>query len=195
MPTQVGIVNAALQLAATEAQITALNDGSVEANAASAVYSIAVQLLLRQLDPDFARTVAALALAAPISIINPFTYEYVYPATCLRARQVAPPLSGAGSLPDINDPQPVRGLVAHDPAFGNRVILSNQQNAVLAFTSSAVTESEFDAAFTEALIRRLANPLAMALAGRPDFARELLEEAERYAGMSELADEMADGQV
>jgi hypothetical protein len=194
------IVNAALVLINSQSQITALNDGSTEANAANAVYATVVQLLLRQMDPDFARTTAALALAPSPAIVAPWAYEYTYPATCLRARQVAPPRSGAGSLADPFDPVPIRSSVQFDPNGGGanipaKVILSNQQNALLVFTSAAVTENQWDAAFTEAAIRRLASPLAMAIAGHPDFARELLEEAERYAGMAELADESADGMV
>jgi hypothetical protein len=34
------------------------------------------------------------------------------------------------------------------------------------------------------MARRLANPLAMALAGRPDFARELLQESQQYASIA-----------
>ena len=194
MATQAGIVNAALQLAGAQDQITALNDGSVAANAANVIYSIAVQLLLRQLDPDFARTHLSLGPVA-LTIPSVFTNGFAYPGNCLHLRQVAPPPSGNGSLADPFDPQPIRGEVAYDPGLGIRVILTNQANPIAIFTTQGVTEAQFDSAFTEALIRRLANPLAMALAGRPDFARELLEEAERYAGMQELADENADGQV
>lgn len=193
MPTQAGIVNDALQLTGEQVQITGSLpnfDGSPAGLAAGALYTPALQLLLREMDPDFARTSAVLAIAAPIGIVNPFAYEYAYPATCLRARQIAPPNSGTGALADPYDPQPVRGIVAYDATFANKVILTGQQNAVLWFTTSAVAEALFDAGFAEALSRRLANPLAMALAGRPDFARELLEESERYASLATTAEEL-----
>lgn len=196
MTTAAGIVNAALELIDAQVQITSLTDGSVEANAAQVVYQPCVLLLLRQTDPDFARTTAVLTVGSGSP--GYWTYEYLYPADCVRARQVRPPKSGTGALVDPFDPLPVRAEIAYDPKGGGattpaKVILTNQQNAWLTYTTSLVTEAMFDAAFVEALTRRLGNPLAMAIAGRPDFARELLEESERYAGMSELADDSADG--
>ncbi|HLX18466.1 MAG TPA: hypothetical protein VKS24_25035 [Bradyrhizobium sp.] len=198
MPTQAGIVNEALAMIDSQATITALNDGSVEANAATQIYTPTLQMLLRQLDPDFARTTNALVAAAASSPLPPFQYEYAYPADCLRARQVAPPPTGTGSLADPFDPRPIPSEIAYDPNGGGvstpeKVILTNQQNAWLSYTTSNVTEAMFDAAFVEAFARRIASPLAMAIAGRPDFARELLEEAERYAALAELVDERADG--
>jgi len=201
MTTSADIVNESLELIASQAQITALNDGSVEGNAAAVVYAPTVQLLLRQLDPDFARLPSfELSVTAAASVPSPWAYEYAYPADCLRLRQLAPPASGPGSLADPFDPVPIRGEVAFDPNGQGankpaKVILSNQQSALATYTTSLVTEDDWDPAFREAVVRRLANPLAMAIAGRPDFARELLEESERYAGLAELADDSADGQV
>lgn len=196
MATQIQIVNAALVLINSQSQITALNDGSTEANAANAVYATVVQLLLRQMDPDFARKGGILVLNPnqTQTSATPFAFVYTYPADCLRVRQVAPAIGAY----DVNDPQPVRAAIAFDPlTMGGpaKVILSNQPSALAIYTTSLVTEAQFDPGFTEAVIRRLASPLAMAIAGRPDFARELLEESERYAGMAELADEAADGMV
>ena len=64
-----------------------------------------------------------------------------------------------------------------------------EQNAIAVYTSNIPTVDEWDTAFREAVVRRLATPLAMALAGRPDFSRELLTESEQYAQMSEIIDE------
>jgi hypothetical protein len=203
--TSTTIVNEALAMIDSQAVIISLTDGTVEANAASQVYTPTLQLLLREMDPDFARAIGALApvtqaptpgeLASPLP---PWQYEYVYPADCLRVRQVAPPPSGLGALSDPYDPQPILWEVGVDLNGGGsdvpvKVILTNQQNALIAYTTSDISEAVFDAAFVEVFARRLSNPLAMAIAGRPDFARELLEESERYAGLAELVDERADG--
>jgi hypothetical protein len=155
-------------------------------------------LTLREIDPDFARTQVALSASGATAPLVPWSYEYLYPADCLRLRQVRPPSSGIGSLADPNDPQPVRAEVSYDPNGAGstspaKVILTNQQNALANYTTSSVTENQWDAVFREIVVRRLANPLAMAIAGRPDFARELLEEAERYAGLAELTDDSSDG--
>ena len=70
-----------------------------------------------------------------------------------------------------------------------KVILTNQASAIAAYISTTVTEAQWDAAFNQAVVARLANPLAMALAGRPDFAREVLQEAMQAGAIADGADD------
>lgn len=186
----VAVVNETLQFLGQQYQITSLTDGSAAATASNVLYVPTVQLMLREINPDFARIVNALAIAAGTPP-PPWTYQYTYPADCLRMRQVRPPGSGTGSLSDVNNPYPVKSNVgiATVSAALTKVIWSNQQNALGVYTSSSVTEAMWDAVFTDAVVRRLANPLAMALAGRPDFARELLDESAQVAATAEMVDE------
>jgi hypothetical protein len=185
-PDAKSVVNAALEEVAAQTQITALTDGSTAAKAALVVYQPTVQLLLRAMDPDFARFTDALGVATGTPP-PPWTYQYTYPTNCLRLRQVRPL---AGSY-DVNDPQPIRSniAVATVSTVLTRIILTNQANALAVYTTSDVTEPQWDSVFSDAVVRRLANPLAMALSGRPDFARELLEEASRIAELSDSVDE------
>lgn len=189
--TSVSVVNEALQLVASQVEISSLSDGTPAAVAASVVYQPTVEFLLRAMDPDFARFTAPLVLSAAVTPIPPWPYEYLYPSDCLRLRQVRPPGSGAGSLVDINDPHPTRANVAFDviAAVPTKVILTNQINALAVYTSSAATEAFWDSAFQDAVVRRLGNYLAMALSGRPDFARELLEEAGSTAALADAVDD------
>ena len=186
----VNVVNEALNFIASQTQITSLTDGSAAANAATVLYAPTVQLMLRELDPDFARIVNPLAIAAGTPP-PPWTYQFAYPGDCLRMRQVRPPANGAGSLADPNNPYPVKANVgvATVATVLTKVIWSNQQNALGVYTSSNVTEAIWDAVFTDAVVRRLASPLAMALSGRPDFAREILETSAQVAATAEMVDE------
>lgn len=181
------VVNETLQMIGSQTQITALTDGSRAAKAASTVYSATVTLLLRELDPDFARFTAALTLSAAPTPVQPWAFEYLYPSDCLRLRQVAPL---AGSY-DPNDPQPIRANVAFDVigSVSTKVILTNQASAVGIYTSSTPTEEQWDAVFQDAVVRRLGNPLAMALAGRPDFAEKLLMQSAQMASTAESVDD------
>lgn len=185
--TSADIVNRALELAGNQVTVSGSNpafDGTPAGNAAGVLYTPALQLLLRQMDPAFARRTATLVVAGGTTP-PPWTQEYTYPADCLRVRAVRP---AAGSY-SLNDPQPIRAAIAFDNGLAAKVIVSNTASALAVYTSTTPNENQFDPAFVETLARRLASPLAMALDGRPDFARELLEEAERYASMSELVDE------
>ena len=189
--TVVAVVNYALELIASQAQITGLTDGSAAANAASVVYAPTVQLMLRELDPDFSRFTGPLSVAVTPSNLPWWTYEYTYPANCLRVRQIRPPASGAGSLADPYNPVPVRANVGVDTIGSTltKVILTNQQNALAVYTTSSVTESQWDTVFAEAVARRLGNPLGLALSGRPDLAKQLLEEATQIAMTGGAVDE------
>lgn len=187
----VTIVNSALEQIASQAQIISLADGTPAALAASVVYAPTVQLMLRELDPDFAQFTAPLTIAVTPPSYPPWAFEYLWPADMVRLRQVRPPGSGTGSLTDLNDPQPVRASVAFDviAAVNTKVILSNQINALAVYTTSTVTEAQWDSVFTDAVVRRLANPLAMALSGRPDFAKTILEQSAMMAQTAEAVDD------
>lgn len=197
MATSADIVNRALELVASQVRISGSApafDGSTAGNAAGVLYQPAVEALLRQIDPDFARTALALVAQANATVLalTRWTYEYAYPAASLRLRQIRPQPGDYDPL----DPLPVRAQVMTDPLSAGgpaRVVLTDQAGAIAVFTTGAAgvgAESLWDAGFQEAVARRLANPLAMALAGRPDFARELLEESAQFAQLAELSEEL-----
>lgn len=186
--TQLSVVNESLQLISAQTTVTSLVDPQQPAGLyAAVIYAPTVQLLLREMEPAFARYTAALTLSAAVTPVEPWSYEYLYPSDCVRLLQVAP---AAGAY-DVLDPQPVRSNVGFDiiSAVNTKVILTNQINAVAVYISSTPTETQWDALFQDAVVRRLANPLAMALSGRPDFAREILEESARMAQTADSADE------
>jgi hypothetical protein len=188
------ICNTALEQIASQSRVTSLDptvDSSTVAAAAAVVYEPTVWLLLRELDPDFARFTATLALSAAATPVPPWTFEYLYPVDAVRIRQVRPPATGIGALADPNNPQVVRAQVAFDniTTVGTKVILTNQINALAVYTSASVSEALFDAVFADAVARRLANPLAMALSGRPDFAEKILQQAAQVAQTCEVVDE------
>lgn len=185
------VVNMTMQQIASQTRITSLTDGSPTALAANIIYAPTVQLMMWEIQPDFARTTAPLVLSGATTPVPPWAFEYGYPSDMVRLRQVRPPASGTGALTDLNDPQPIRANVAFDTIASvvTKVILTNQQNALAVYTSSAVTEMAWDAAFTDAVVRRLANPLAMALSGRPDFAREILQQSAMMAQTAETTQE------
>ena len=189
--TNVTVTNEALQAISAQTQITALNDGSPAAKAATVLYVPVVELLLRELDPAFARYTVALTLSGAVAPVPPWAYEYVYPTDCLRLRQVRPPASGTGSLADPNDPTPVLANVAFDiiAATPTKVILSNQQNALAVYTTSQVTEAQWDGVFMDAAVRRLGSYLAMSLSGRSEAAMQLLQSSAQMAQTTEAVDE------
>lgn len=186
--TQLTVINEALQQIAAQTTITSISDPQQPAGLyAAVVYNPTVQLLLRKMEPAFARYTKALTLSAAVTPVEPWAYEYLYPTDCVRLLQVAP----ASGAYDVLDPQPIRSNVGFDliSAVNTKVVLTNQVNAVAIYVSSTPTEIQWDPLFQDTVVRRLANPLAMALSGRPDFAREILEESAKMAASADMADE------
>jgi hypothetical protein len=175
--TPADVVNEALELTAQQVTITDLNDGSVAGNAAGVIYKVVVRMLLRKQNPDFARAYVPLTLITPAGTpFFPWALKYQYPFDAIRARCITPP-----SIPDPNDPQPVRAQIGFDLSTQKLIIATNQANAGLVYTTDAQAENFWDQAFEWTVVRALAEPLSMALAGRPDFAQKLFMEAEQIA--------------
>lgn len=186
--TQLSVINEALQQVAVQTTITSISDPAQPAGLyAAVVYAPTVQLMLREMEPTFARYQANLTLSGAGTPMQPWAYEYLYPVDCVRLLQVAPQVGAY----DPFDPQPVRFNVGFDiiSAVNTKVILTNQVTAIGVYTSLTPTEAQWDAAFADAVVRRLANPLAMAIAGRPDFAREILDQSVKMAESANAADE------
>src|SRR5690242_16667245 len=114
MATSFDVCNEALELIAAQATVTAFSDGTPAGNACGVLYQPTVDLVLRQVDPSFARKTAALTLSAAPTPVIPWAYEYLYPADCLRLRQIRPPPSPTSGFQDPNDPTPIRAALGID---------------------------------------------------------------------------------
>ena len=72
------------------------------------------------------------------------------------------------------------GLIVDVTATDNvqtKVIWTTEANATLVYTTADITENQWDALFTEQMVRYLGSMLAMPVGGRPDFSREMLGQA------------------
>jgi hypothetical protein len=180
--TAASVVNQALQQIAAQATVSGTNpafDATAAGNAAGQLYTPTVNLLLRQTDYEFSRADIALTISG-VGAPYPWTYAYLYPVDCLRIRQIKP------ATWIQNDPQAVRWTEMEQSiaTVPTRIIACNIANAVLTYTTSVVSEAEWDAMFQEICVRTLASELAIALGGRPDFSTHMLEVAGGLVGIS-----------
>ena len=169
----VDIVNQAIQLmGANEPPVTGnlpSFDLSKAGQAAAALYTPAVQTIGRQFGWDFARSAVLLTLSGNIAPF-PFLFEYLYPKG-VQVWQLLP-----SAIADPNNPLPVNWSV------GNAVVGQNQTKVIwtklasaMAYYNDSPNENTWDPLFRESVVRLLASEMAMALAGKPDTAKELLE--------------------
>lgn len=170
--TPVDLVNRALEEIGDQVSVTSVfpSDGSPAANAANVLYYAAVDMVVRESHWDAARTTVILAKATGGTVPLPWGFEYLYPADCVQIRQIFP------TTFDPLDPQPIRWAVSIDRGLNKKTVLALVDNA-LAVYSLRPTEDEMDPILREAIVKTLASSLAMALAGRPDYAKSLLEQS------------------
>ncbi len=182
MTTSTQIANRALEQIGAQATVAGLVPNLTGGGAASAaintLYPGVVAMLLREQEWEFARTTAPLVATGNTPLAG-WSYEYGYPADCVRVLQVVP------SAPSANDPQPVAWSVQDHPIAGTpaTVILADTAAAGLTYITNLVTEAQWDSLFQEAMVRALAAVLSVALAGRPDFSREKMAEAGQIMGV------------
>jgi hypothetical protein len=162
-------------------------DTSTAGLACTALYVGVVNTVGRQFGWDFARSTAALQsgnLGPIISLGVVWKYEYLYPTNGVQVRQLVPT-----TITDPNNPLPIRWSVGNDLIAGvpTKVILTNLA-AGFAVYSGQVTETLWDAGFTEVVVRLLASELAMAIAGRPETVRSLLETMQGFETPAETRD-------
>lgn len=167
------VVNEALML--TGDNVTPVSGGvpdfddSAAGRAAKYLYTPTVQAVGRRFGWDFSRNVATLALSGGTPPA-PWSFEYAYPSAGIEIRQIMP-ASG-----DPNNPLPINWEIGNATIAGTptKVIWCNIASAK-ARISNNPSETLWDPLFRDAVVRLLASALAMATAGRPETARDLIE--------------------
>ena len=170
MTTELDLVNRSLVEISSRQPINSLTT-TIQGVYAGTIYQAAVNMLLRQEDWEFSRTVRALSVVAGTPPLN-WAYQYAYPTDCQKVRQVVP------LTWDQNDPQPVRwdvGNLLNNPT--QKVIWTDTISARLVYSSSNVTPDQMDSMFQKMLVRYMGSILALPVGGRPDFAQKMLEQA------------------
>jgi len=140
----------------------------------------------------------------------PWSYEYAYPSDCLRCVYVVPqfttgftsgvPITTAvtGGAPAFWNGPPVRFKIAIDqigPAgkpstqgVDQRVILTNQEQAILAYIKRVINPNVWDDQFQQALVAALAGRLVISLTGDKGLAEIKMKEANQYISMARVMD-------
>jgi hypothetical protein len=159
-------------------------DQSAAGKAAALLYAPAVAAITRQSAWDFARTLATLAVTGNTPPVQ-FAYEYAYPANCDQVTQVSP----AGGI-DPNNPLPVNWVVGNAVVDGapTKVIWTDLGPAVAFFSSSAPLENIWDPLFHQGVVRLLSSAMSEAIAGKPDLAMSMIEQASQFTQLGETRD-------
>lgn len=142
----------------------------------------------------------------------PWTYEYAYPSDCIRPLWVVPqfntgfssgvPITTAvtGGAPSFFNGPPVRFAVGIDqinPATGlvdvvhgvdTKIILTNQEFAILVYIKDMSNPDVMDDAFQQAWVAALAGRLVFQLTGDKTLANIKIKEANEYIQVARTSD-------
>lgn len=188
MTTATDIVNEAIQLIGdNQPLVTGVAptfDSSPAGIAAAQLYVPTVQAVGRRFGFDFSRNIATLVLSGN-SAPWPWEFEYLYPTNGIEIRQVSPP-----TLADPSNPLPVNWEIGNTIVSSNptKVIWCNLADAMARITNTP-PESLWDPLYRDSVVRLLSSALAMAVAGRPDTARDMLES---YGAVEQIAQQRMD---
>lgn len=162
MASKVQICNFALGALGHKAFIQSLTEDSVEARYASLFYDQARQETLRAHPWNFAKATETLAL---LNVgVTPWSYQYALPSTCLKARYIVT--------------QDVNAKIDFEIALGadrqTKVLNTNQEYAVLAYTYDLENTSLFDSLFTTTMALKLASYIAEPITGNTQKTQAML---------------------
>lgn len=228
MTSTTDIANRSLASIGTRTQIASLTENSPEARAANLWIDSLRRELLRMAPWNCAKNTNTLALvcAAPGTPENPsvgtvqwqkgqpsppWTYEYLYPADCIRPLWIVPqfstgfasgvPITTAvtGGAPSFWQGPPVRyavGIDQIDPATGlvsatgqdTKIILTNQEFAILVYLRNVTNPDVMDDAFQQAWVAGLAGRMVFQLTGDKTLANIKMKEANEYIQIARTSD-------
>ena len=165
--SKVSIVNMAFSNLGARAKIESFDEQTPEGRQARLWYDVARKATLEAGDWTFARKRAALALDDTDAPLKEWTFRYVYPADCLRARYLENPYDPQGN------PIPFRIETAETAT--DKTILTDLDEAVLVYTFDQVHPEMFSNSFVDAFAYRLASHFAMPITGKSQLKQEMHE--------------------
>lgn len=150
MASDVTICNLALSHLGDD-RISSLDDPTRQGRTCKLHYAPARDAVLRDHPWNFATSRESLALLTGVTAVG-WNYVYAYPSDCLFAREIWQ------ETEQVN-PTPFEIIRKGD----KRIIVTNQEDAVLEYTVQVTDTTQFDPLFVDALSYKLAAELAMPL--------------------------------
>lgn len=176
MSSEVEICNLALSHLGSYT-ITALTDASQEARKCKLYYPIARDFVLRDFPWNFAERRIYLALLSGVDPVG-YEYAYQYPVGCLKAREIYNEIIGG---------EPVDFTINAVEDLSDKMLLTNEANALLIYTAGITDPNVFDIAFINALSFKLASDLAQSLTKKTKLQDTMMKAYGYYMSLAKTA--------
>ena len=176
--TEVLIANLALSKVGADSTIASMTETSAEAEQCELWMDRARRQALAAFNWDFARVRATL-VAHGDDPPDTWAYRYVYPADCLKALEIENP---AGKQADK------LAYKVEQSTDGTKSILTDQNTAILIYTTDDDDPTLYSEWFIETLTSTLGSKIAFNLTGRTNLAAKLRAEARQMAILAPAMD-------
>lgn len=178
--TDVTIANMALSNLGNNYFITALNEGTPEADQLNLWYDTALDATLSAYDWNFARKLATLSAHADTAPTTVWAYRYTYPTDCVKVKYLVNPLGKEA------DPVPYEFMMSDDDS--EKTIVTDLADAEVVYTVRIVDEDLYTPYFIDALSLMLAAQVAIALTGKKTVKESLLLDWQRSLTLASTFD-------
>ena len=162
MATEVSICNIALMRCGVSFSISAIDEGSQEANACNVFFAHCRDVTLQGAPWGFAKRRATLALSSTAAPTG-WAYAYAMPTDCLTPREVINPSVPRNARNDQRVPFAVGGTGSQ------RLIFCDLEDAELEYTARVTNAAQFDPLFADAVAWMLAAEIAAPLSASGDI--------------------------
>jgi hypothetical protein len=178
MASEVQIARLALQHLGDRFDITSLDEATPEAEQVNLVYDEVRDMVLRSHPWKFAKKffVPAYLTGTPPA---DWGYMYTYPSDCVRMLRIVNPLGGGKP--------PIRFEIGLNSS-GNKVILTNESEITIEYTSRVTDPNMYDSQFITGMAYRLAQYLAIPITGDRQRMADMQALADRELGMAMSTD-------
>lgn len=215
MASQVDVTNRALLSIGAKAQVSALNEGSTEANAAAILFTPTFEALARAahwncLRKQAALSVIAAAMGTPENPLGtalplppaPWLYSYQLPSDCLAMRFLVPSLPSTGigtAMTTYSNAAPTRlpggeqiqfAVAYATDANGApiQVVLTNQSQAQAVYTVNQPNPAIWDSQFQAAMVSSLAAYFVPALSLNLALMQGAIKNSEMIIAQARVSD-------
>jgi hypothetical protein len=162
MTSQVDICNMAIGHVREDAVIQAIDEGTPASDACQTFYETIRRAMLRDHPFNFAKSYRTLSPTGTPPA--PWLYRYSYPSDCLRAIEIVNPAGRSAPAIDFE--------IYQDG--GTTYIATDQEDAVLKYTSNVTDPNRFDPSFTATFAWILAYHVAGPITGSREIVQETL---------------------
>jgi hypothetical protein len=158
--------------------IASLSEQSKAATYCNFLYPKARDFVLQDHDWGFAER---RVYGAEITGVEPVGYEYAYefPADALKIRRIYQEVDGA---------DPIKYIIQAQESLEDKMVITDQYQAILIFTAKIENTNMFSAAFETALSWKLAADLAMPMTGSKQIEAATLQVYQAYIGRAQTLD-------